>query len=304
MSDEKTDWIINSLSHTIGKDYENYVVTGIWHRLIAKGIILKPVTQQYVRRDNGYALLDLYFPSINVAIECDEGQHFIPNGNEYTTNDRKRESEVLRELGALETMPKLIRINATQSFREIDKYIEDATEEIIKKYQECNCPSWELINPVEYVQQHGQISVNDNLLFRTTADVLNALGARTHNDTPYSQWGSGLAVINDGRFVWFPHLTTDEKATDKWCNYLKDSEHIVEKAYRDKPDDIWCKRAAELRQGHPARYLVFAKAKNSLGQSGYRFMGIFSMEKCNISTPPFITYWKRIAISAEIIIRQ
>jgi hypothetical protein len=33
---------------------------------------LYPVTQQYVKRPNGYALIDLYFPQIIFAIEVKE----------------------------------------------------------------------------------------------------------------------------------------------------------------------------------------------------------------------------------------
>ena len=66
------------------KDYENYVVGAIYHKL--NNINIQPVSQQYVKRsDNNYALLDLYFPQINYAIECDE---------KYHKNNKEKHSEI------------------------------------------------------------------------------------------------------------------------------------------------------------------------------------------------------------------
>ena len=71
---EKREYLIKTLSRTKRKDYENYVVGAIWHRI--NNLEIKPVSQQYVKRNDGkYALLDLYFPQINVGIECDEAYH-------------------------------------------------------------------------------------------------------------------------------------------------------------------------------------------------------------------------------------
>jgi hypothetical protein len=60
-------------AHTIGKTFENYVITQIWSKV--EDFTLYPVTQQYVKRENGYALIDLYFPQVNFAIEVDEFAH-------------------------------------------------------------------------------------------------------------------------------------------------------------------------------------------------------------------------------------
>ena len=44
-NDEKTRYLIKTLSRTKRKDYENYVVNAIWNRISKK---IRPVTQQYV----------------------------------------------------------------------------------------------------------------------------------------------------------------------------------------------------------------------------------------------------------------
>lgn len=48
------------------KDYENYVINRIWSLLDDPEI--KPVSQWY-------ALIDLYFPQLNIGIECNEFHH-------------------------------------------------------------------------------------------------------------------------------------------------------------------------------------------------------------------------------------
>ena len=54
----KQDYLYRMFSHhTKDKEKENYVVNTIWARL--DDLNIKPVTQQYVRRPNGYALIDL-----------------------------------------------------------------------------------------------------------------------------------------------------------------------------------------------------------------------------------------------------
>lgn len=63
VDDRKREYLIKTLSRTKRKDYENYVINAIWHKL--NRLDVQPVTQQYIRRSDGkYALVDLYFPQI------------------------------------------------------------------------------------------------------------------------------------------------------------------------------------------------------------------------------------------------
>ena len=76
-NDEKTRYLIKTLSRTKRKDYENYVVNAIWNRISKK---IRPVTQQYVSNpydERRHYFIDLYFPLINMGIECDELQHIV-----------------------------------------------------------------------------------------------------------------------------------------------------------------------------------------------------------------------------------
>lgn len=56
------------------KKHENYVITNLLHDERLRD--LKPVTQYYVPlSDANYALIDIYYPQINLAIEVDEPHH-------------------------------------------------------------------------------------------------------------------------------------------------------------------------------------------------------------------------------------
>ena len=58
------DYKLNYLSKTFSKidkkSIETYVISRIWNKL--DNLDIKIVCQQYVKRESGYALLDLYFP--------------------------------------------------------------------------------------------------------------------------------------------------------------------------------------------------------------------------------------------------
>lgn len=51
MYDEKREYLIKTFSRTKRKDYENYILTAIGHRIHNNNI--QPVTQQYIKLNNG-----------------------------------------------------------------------------------------------------------------------------------------------------------------------------------------------------------------------------------------------------------
>ena len=71
---DKLTYLAKTLSRTNRKDYENFVINAIWNRLGRDDI--QPVSQQYVRNHaDARRFIDLYFPQLNIGIECDEGHH-------------------------------------------------------------------------------------------------------------------------------------------------------------------------------------------------------------------------------------
>ncbi|MBE7088597.1 MAG: hypothetical protein E7370_03640 [Clostridiales bacterium] len=90
---DKLNYLVKTLSRTNRKDYENYIINAIYSKVGNYNLI--PVTQQYIKRGNGFALIDLYFPQINFAIEIDEKYH---NSNHQKDLDLFRQDEVFKVL--------------------------------------------------------------------------------------------------------------------------------------------------------------------------------------------------------------
>ena len=163
--------------------------------------------------------------------------------------------------------------------------------------QKKNMSSVQNADPVAFVLGKGEISVSDNLVFNYTADVLNALGARNAKGEPYGAWCSGLARINDGRCVWFPHLDRTAEDNNDWNNVFVNSEHITENYAGAELDKNWKERANAFDAKHPVRYLVFANFKR---EKGYVYLGTFEMAGYDYSQRPYKTFWKRVETSAKV----
>ena len=129
--------------HTKDKEMENYVVNAIWARL--DDLNVKPVTQQYVRRPNGYALIDLYFPQINYGVECDEAYH-----KDNTLKDAAREIDLQTALSACSEDGLTIRrvdatLDADALHARIREIVKDRTtavivisDDVLEVIQNCN----------------------------------------------------------------------------------------------------------------------------------------------------------------------
>lgn len=96
--DWKSEYLYKAFaSRTRNKKEECYVVNAIWQRLCLQGYEIEPITQKYVRRsdDKGhkFALIDLFFPALNLAIEVDEAYHDVKKDD-----DLERQKEVIRIL--------------------------------------------------------------------------------------------------------------------------------------------------------------------------------------------------------------
>ena len=267
---EKREYLIKTLSRTKRKDYENYVIGAIWHRL--NNLEIKPVSQQYVKRDDGkYALLDLYFPQINLGIECDEAYH-----EHNAEPDKIREANVEQVLSALQTGKDftLIRINANTGIMEMEKQINAAVEQIIDLYKKYGCPKWS--NEKDSVQQvldSRKLSFYDNLQFIRIIDIAKCFGKN------YKAMQASTFFVNKNTLVWCPKLAVEVNGELKspslagWLNVLSE--------YWDKittivPED---KEHKERFRNPDLRILIFAQSKNCLGQTYYRFLGVFAFEK-------------------------
>ena len=88
----KYDYLVKQIHRTAYKCHESFIIGALIHD--AELAELKPCTQFYVKRtDGGYALIDLYYPQLDFAIEIDEPHH-LENGGA----DDVRQSDIERKI--------------------------------------------------------------------------------------------------------------------------------------------------------------------------------------------------------------
>jgi very-short-patch-repair endonuclease len=88
----KYEHLIRQIHRTAYKPHENFIINSLLQdeRLID----ILPLTQHYVKRiDNKYALIDLFYPQLNLAIEIDEKHH-----NNNFDDDITRQNDVEKNL--------------------------------------------------------------------------------------------------------------------------------------------------------------------------------------------------------------
>lgn len=262
----KQDYLYRMFSHhTKEKEKENYIVNAIWARL--DDLNIKPVTQQYVRRPDGYALIDLYFPQINYGVECDEAYH-----KDNQLKDAAREIDLRAALSACsENGLTIRRVDATLDADALHAHIREISTEIKQKVAEKgnHLPPW--LDPEEewaVIQQRGVLRIEDNYSFSTIADICQKCFGK---DKDYRIQRSFFRVTDDW-MLWCPKLAIElpdgSKAAQSrgWINELSaDWDEIIE--HNDSG-------ATPVKHPDKPR-LTFAKSKDEHGEDAYRFIGMF-----------------------------
>ena len=313
---DKTNYLMRCFRHTHNKDRENYVVLGIWHRLRMSGIKydLQPITQQYVKRaEGGYALLDLYFPAIKLAVECDEAFHkknykadqdrendvfqafhncgigdprkHVLRLDKVMTCEHAAEQAINADMVDVENL-EIARVDASLPYIEIDEQLDYIVGKIKLRFQEAGYPRWDIRPAEDIVLEKGRVNDNELLVFNDIASVLRGLNIIKSDGIPYSYWGRGGFSIGESRILWFPHLLF---AAGGWHNILSDDGNEItesrgtghsetdEKQRRIARRD-WVPDVEKMRNGETVERCVFAHSKNALGERGYRFLGIYKLE--------------------------
>lgn len=269
-SNNKRNYLIRTFSRTKKKDYENYILNSIWTKL--NRLDLQPITQKYVRYKNGrYGLIDLYFPQINFGIECDEFHHL--NNQE---NDELRTMTLFEILDAIDESNSFIlrRIRAYESIESIHSQIENVVNEINEILQsKINFVPWEVKELSREIEVIESISVNDEIRFRKISDIANALGKQVK--------GMQLAYfpLKNDYYVWCPQLAVEYKGKmissgkHGWVNNLnEDWNYISESRENSKKMSTMEKQKRHVR-------ITFAKSKDNLVQSSFRFIGVFVFDE-------------------------
>ena len=265
--DDRREYLAHVLSRIKRKDYENYVVNAVWQRLADP--YLQPETQRYVRRNNGYALIDLYFPAINVGVECDEAYHL---GDMQRMNDRAREEEISARLNSVDGVGSYLacHVRAFGTFEQMEHDINQAVRAINRRKRELRPEPWMPGRPPwEVAIERGSIRIGDGLAFRTISDVYRCFGHDTKRmqrcyfslgRRPYYLWCPKLGIeMPDGTVASAAFGITNTLSYDGATLRERFESHGAGKA-----DDI-------LR-------VTFARGKDELGRTAYRFVGVFRSE--------------------------
>lgn len=275
--DAKTEYLIRTLSRTNKKDYENYVINAIWQRL--NNINIEPVTQQFVKRQNGsYALIDLYFPQLNIAIECDEAHH---KNNEL--KDAEREVDVEEALSSIDDSTKfeIMRVDASESIEVINKQVDEIVTKINEKYKYCGCPKWIIEDPVEAARRKKSISTADNYKFKTIYRDIRKLFGKKELENPRVRCTLNLG---DDKMYWCPYIAIgkdgEEATNPKWKNELSENgecikEHPTTEEGRKRRDKYLTPK--KTREKDFLRY-TFGHVSNTRGEKYLKFLGVFKFE--------------------------
>jgi hypothetical protein len=267
---DKMEYLKKTFARTTGKNFENYVITQIWTKIEDYG--LYPVTQQYVKRENGYALLDLYFPQINFAIEVDEFAH-----EKNKIADKIRMEEIF---GSIECI-KSERIREG-NYDDVRNQINNVVEKIIENINQIGQLSWdENWQEINYKEKLKTIKDRKKLL---CSDLIGFKRIQITNEIfnmglteGYLQYGKSFFEISQNERLWFPHLTPNKKfknkVSDDW-NFIY--EENIENNSEEQPQ-------YKFHDKNITRY-TFAKYKNNLGEISYRFIGVFKFKEKNKST--------------------
>jgi hypothetical protein len=259
-------------AHTIGKTFENYVINQIWARVESFGLF--PITQQYVKRPTGYALIDLYFPQINFAIEVDE----IPYHDNNITQDKMRMEDIF---GAIPDMD-LVRIRE-ENYNTVKFQIENISRQIESKVNQLGPFKWQenwqeidYKEKLERIKNSKTLSTSESIGFKKIQITNDVFGMNLSEG--YLQYGKSRFVISENEWLWFPHLTPNKD----WKNSISDDWKII---YEEYLGDNYKKKEHDptgIHNKNRKRY-TFAKYKNVLGEISYRFIGVFRFKELNQS---------------------
>jgi len=260
------------------KKYENFIINAIWHRLANDN--LQPITQQYVKNvaGNGHFFIDLYFPQIKLGIEIDEIHH-----EAQAESDEKRTANIFEAMQAVdgndidfERDIKRIAITKDGMIREYDE-VTAAIDEVVMliKQRAIGIEPWQYQTPQEYYTDQYICSIHEHQIFKTSVDVLNTLFGQN-----LGGWQRSGKCIGES-WVWFPKLSVELpdgqiiRGHQDWENKLTDDgSTLVERQIvkEDEPPYI---------PGYE-EHIVFAYIpKDFFGNSGYRFVGVFVLDKAS-----------------------
>jgi very-short-patch-repair endonuclease len=296
--DKKFDYISRTLSRTKRKEYENYVVNAIWNRL--DNLDIKPVSQQYIDnpdKGRGHFFIDLYFPQVNIGIECDEAHHDVQK-----EEDLKRELSIfqmLRKVSDTTNYKALLVQVFDQSLEDIERQINSHVLVIKKAFDllqyNGKLKRWDFdMDAREYFGEKTEISITDDIDFRTIVEACSVIFGTNYDGMQLGWFFPKFADTRQNDYIaWFPKLAVDGKARVRNFNNQLSQDGLTITEYNEKGEDM----TVRTEKGRLPR-ITFAYATDKVTrQSGYRFVGIFQYQE----TIKGVNHYKRIADKFQIV---
>jgi len=281
---DKKRILVQQIARTNKKSYENYVVTRIVHGV--DDLDVEFVTQQYVKRPDGFGFADLYIPQINLFVEVDEGHH-----------RRKVDADEIRDVDfALATgaRTKRIRVDRKRSLvqinRDTDRVVAWIQREIKKQCETGTFVPWnpmKEMDPITWIKRK-RIHVDDKVAFRRSFEACRCMGLNYDG----FQRGGAKHPVEPNTLIWFPKLYPNAK----WDNRFDDKTGVITEKCADRKERRrhvakWC--------GSPQkRRIVFARVRSNLGDVMYRFRGVFELDE-SASNARIGVRWKRTSKEAR-----
>lgn len=291
----KRDYLVKTFSRTKRKDYENYILTGIWHKL--DNMNLKPVSQQYVKRQNGsHALMDLYFPQLHIGIEVDEAYH-----QENQKEDKLRMDDIISAVNedAINDF-QILRIDATKSLEEINDRINEIVSVIKGKASRVTLMWNTYEEELNQLKQQEYLTIYDDISFKDIKDIANTVFGKSAK-----RYQRSYFRVKDKMWLWCPKLSITENGDTKsvaggWLNILAEDWSYIDESHQDGV--IVKERSGnhmeKVESGRESA--VFAKYKDNLGFNRYRFVGIFRISGISPDNGDFIRYL-RVDDKVEVV---
>lgn len=271
--DGKLVYLIKTLSRTKRKDYENYVINSIWNKINEPNLV--PVTQQCIRKKNGgHFFIDLYFPQLNIGVECDEEYH---NSLENKLNDIEREITIFDILKQVEEKDYIARHIKITDFENVESQIAETVEFIKEKIKSIDISDgWgnKFIKPKDYFKEREIIDITDDIGFEKNCDCCNTIFNKRYKGSV----AKGRQKISDNCYAWFPKLAIDGKAVSSgWNNTISTDGKMIFEFNEDKD-----KNSERINLGEclGEERVVFAQVVNPVTRNKeYRFVGVFKAIK-------------------------
>ncbi|MGE7828561.1 AbaSI family restriction endonuclease [Paenibacillus sp. NPDC093718] len=291
---EKRDYLVKTLSRTKRKDYENYIINAIWHKI--DNMELKPVSQQYVKLKNGkHALMDLYFPQLQIAIEVDEAYHL-----KNQEADNLRLDEIIAAVNEDSNSDFIcLRIDASQSIKSINYRISEVISIIQEKASSKQLKWLTYEEELDQIKQQDYLTIYDDVSFKNITDIANTIFGKKFKGFQRSGFR-----VTDTLWIWCPKLAVKIDGEIKspargWLNILADDWSYIDESQENQTEEERIALIDDDLSLNKER-AVFANYKDNLGINRYRFVGVFKSSGLSPDDPKYIRY-NRIQDKTKII---